>query len=150
MRGKYLRILCYCRCTNLHSFKTVRANANNLLKRTEDSSSAIVGLVRTYGIIVPDEQITLNAICPQVVRTGISKHTPWFYDELEKRGLLVDVGRVVDGFEEFMGGGTRSAGCYVVGPKRSRVVQFMDYMDDDTKEGCDAANARSGRLWKDS
>lgn len=111
--------------------------------------SGMVGFTRTYGQILPGENITLNAICPHVVRTGISKHTPWFYDDLEKKGLLVDISRVVDGFETFLGSNTESGTCFEVGPRASRRVRFMDYMDDDTKAGCDAATARSGRLWKD-
>ena len=110
----------------------------------------MVGFVRTYGQIVPAEQITLNAICPHVVRTGISKHTPWFYDELEKKGLLVDISRVVVGFEEFLGKNEESGTCFEVGPRGSRRVQFMDYFDEETKAGCDAATARSSRLWKDA
>ena len=109
----------------------------------------MVGLVRTYGTILPGEHITLNAICPHVVRTGISKHTPWFYDDLEKRNLLVDISRVVDGFEEFLGDSSRSAECLEVGPKGSRSVKFMDYMDEETRLGCEAATSRSVRLWKD-
>lgn len=110
----------------------------------------MVGLTRTYGQILPGENITLNAICPHVVRTGISKHTPWFYDELEKKGLLVDIGRVVDGFEEFLGPQKESGTCFEVGPRGSRRVQFMDYMDEETKAGCDMATVRSGRLWRDT
>ena len=37
-----------------------------------------------------------------MVRTGISKHTPWFYDDLEKKGLLPEntrVRKVVGGYE---------------------------------------------------
>ena len=112
--------------------------------------SAIAGLVRSYGnLILPKENITLNAICPHVVRTGISKHTPWFYDDLEKGGLLTEIGRVIDGFEEFLGESTRSAECLEVGPKGKRVVGPEEYMDDETRLGVDAATVRSGRLWMD-
>ena len=109
----------------------------------------MVGLVRTYGQILPGEQITLNAICPHVVRTGISKHTPWWYDDLEKRGLLTDIKNVVAGFETFMGKSDSSGQCYEAGPRGSRTVKFMDYMDEETRLGCEAGTARSGRLWRD-
>ena len=110
----------------------------------------MVGVVRTYGQILTGESITLNAICPHVVRTGISAHAPWFYEELERKGLTTDISRVIDGFETFLGSATESGSCYEVGPRGSRTVQFMDYMDDETKQGCDAATTRSGRIWKDA
>jgi hypothetical protein len=113
-----------CQCTLLPN----SANTKSLTSTPANSpSSAIVGLVRTYGYFLPKEDITLNAICPHVVRTGISTAL-WWYDDLEKRGLLTDINNVVAGFEDYMGKSTRSAECFEAGPKGSRVVQFMDYM----------------------
>ena len=110
--------------------------------------SGIAGLARSYGRWLPQEKITLNAICPHVVRTGISK-VAGFYEDLEKRGLMTDINRVVAGFEEFMGTSDRSGNCLEVGPKGNRVCGPWDYMDEETKLGCDAVVERSGRLWKD-
>lgn len=109
----------------------------------------MVGLTRTYGHFLPNEGITLNAICPHIVRTGISKHTPWWYEDLEKRGLLTNIESIVAGFEEYLGTTTRSAECMECGPEGSRVVQFMDYMDEKTKLGCESVVDRSMRLWQD-
>lgn len=100
-------------------------------------------------MILPKEGITLNAICPHVVRTGISKHTPWFYEDLEKRNLLTDISRVVDGFEEYFGESSRSGECLEVGPRGKRIVGPTDYMDDETRLGVEATTVRSGRLWMD-
>lgn len=46
---------------------------------------------------MPTEGITLNAICPDVVRTNISTNA--FYDILEERNLLVSMESVVEAFE---------------------------------------------------
>ena len=140
------------RRSRLRSFEAVSVNipVTDILIEDLYPCSAIAGLVRSYGqLILPAENITLNAICPHVVRTGISKHTPWFYDDLEKRGLLVDISRVIDGFEEFLGESTRSAECLEVGPKGSRVVPPEDYMDEETRLGVEATTVRSARLWMD-
>ncbi|KAI5366512.1 putative short-chain dehydrogenase/reductase SDR, NAD(P)-binding domain superfamily [Septoria linicola] len=45
----------------------------------------VVGFVRSYGKHLPAEQITLNAICPDVLRTGISKEE--FYSVMEAKGF---------------------------------------------------------------
>ena len=57
----------------------------------------VVGLVRSYGKHLPTEAITLNAICPNVVRTSIS--TEAFYSDMEARCLLVPMETVVQAFE---------------------------------------------------
>ncbi|KAK5172195.1 uncharacterized protein LTR77_003833 [Saxophila tyrrhenica] len=115
------------------------------------SKQAMVGITRTYGVLLPSEGVTLNAICPHVVKTAISKHTPWWYDDLEKRGLLTDIGQIVAGFEEYLGKSTRSAECLECGPEGRRVVEFIDYMGEKTKLGCEAVIERSARtsLWQD-
>lgn len=92
--------------------------------------------------------MTFNAICPHVVQTGISKHTPWFYEELQRKGYMTDINRVVDGFEEFLGESQRSAECLEVGPTGKRVVEFVDWLDEETRLSCEMVEERSGRLWK--
>ena len=49
-----------------------------------------------------------------------------------------------------MGTSNESGKCFEAGPRGSRIVNFMDYMDEETRLGCEAATFRSGRLWKDS
>ena len=44
------------------------------------------------------EAITLNAICPDVVRTSIS--TEAFYSKMEAKGLLVSMESVIQAFEQ--------------------------------------------------
>lgn len=63
----------------------------------ERLNSGVVGFVRSYGKHLLAEAITLNAICPDVVRTNIS--TGVFYDQMEQRNLLVPMKSVVEAFE---------------------------------------------------
>lgn len=57
----------------------------------------VVGFVRSYGKHLPAEGISLNAICPNVVRTSISTET--FYSDMQARKLLVPMETVVQAFE---------------------------------------------------
>ena len=77
------------------------------------SCSGVVGFVRSYGKYLPEEGITLNAVCPNVVRTKIS--TDVFYDALEKEGILTPIKGVVDAFESFLDS-DGSGECMEVGP----------------------------------
>lgn len=79
-----------------------------------DIPSGVVGFVRSYGKYLPEEQITLNAVCPNVVRTHIS--TDIFYDQVEAEGVLTPMKGVVDAFESFLDSDT-SGECMEVGPK---------------------------------
>ncbi|KXS99590.1 hypothetical protein AC578_2226 [Pseudocercospora eumusae] len=58
----------------------------------------VVGFVRSYGKHLLTEAITLNAICPDVVRTSIS--TEAFYSKMEAKGLLVSMESVIQAFEQ--------------------------------------------------
>lgn len=76
-------------------------------------SSGVVGLTRSYGAYLPEEHITLNAVCPNVVRTPIS--TTDFYDKLEAEGLLTPMSSVVNAFEKLLDG-KFSGQCLEAGP----------------------------------
>lgn len=77
-------------------------------------NSGVVGFVRSYGKYLPEEHITLNAVCPNVVRTHISSDV--FYDKVEAEGILTPMKGVVDAFESFLESDT-SGECMEVGPK---------------------------------
>ncbi|KAF2095751.1 glucose 1-dehydrogenase [Rhizodiscina lignyota] len=62
---------------------------------------AIVGFVRSYGSILIEENIALNTVCPNKVRTGIS--TTAVYDKAEKLGVLVPMKHVLEAFEMTLG-----------------------------------------------
>ncbi|KAJ9500514.1 hypothetical protein H2202_003730 [Exophiala xenobiotica] len=74
----------------------------------------VVGLTRSYGHYLPEEKITMNAVCPNVIRTGIS--TSAFYDSLEGTGLLAPIEGVVDTFQKLLGTDATSGECFEVGP----------------------------------
>lgn len=73
-----------------------------------------MGFVRSYGKWLPEEGITFNAVCPNVVRTAIS--TPAFYDKLESENLLTPLESVPDAFEKLLGKSKDSGNCYETGP----------------------------------
>jgi hypothetical protein len=76
--------------------------------------SGAVGFVRSYGKYLPEENITLNAICPHVARTNIS--TGPFYDDLQDKGLLTPMKEIVDAFMHFVDHSDQSGECLEVGP----------------------------------
>ncbi|KAL2432205.1 hypothetical protein ABEF95_001118 [Exophiala dermatitidis] len=75
---------------------------------------AIKGLVQSYGRYLPEEKITCNAVCPNVVRTNISSGA--FYDTLEKEKVLTSMHGVVETFEKLLGATDTSGECFEVGP----------------------------------
>ncbi|KAK5133285.1 hypothetical protein LTR08_008019 [Meristemomyces frigidus] len=78
----------------------------------------VVGFVRSFGQYLPEEFITLNAVCPNVVRTKISVST--FYDKLESEDLLTPMKPVITAFEQFLDGDV-SGECMEAGPKGNLV-----------------------------
>lgn len=74
----------------------------------------VVGLTRTYGKLLVQEGITVNAVCPGIVRTGINSEA--FYRSIEKEGLLASINGVVDAFMEMVGE-SGSAELYVCRPE---------------------------------
>lgn len=57
--------------------------------------------MRSFGRLLPAEKITLNAICPNIVRTNIS--TGEFYDKADREGLCISVETLVASFESLLG-----------------------------------------------
>lgn len=91
------------------------------------SKHGVVGFVRSYGKYLPEEGITLNAICPNVVRTGINDTS--FYDKLDQEGLLTDIQDVVNAFESFVDN-DMSGECAEVGPNGGFVIKApAEYLD---------------------
>jgi len=72
-----------------------------------------VGFVRSFGKYLPEEGITLNAVCPNVVRTNISSGA--FYEMMEEKGLLTQMKAVLDAFEHFLDADI-SGECMEMGP----------------------------------
>lgn len=106
----------------------------------------VVGLVRTYGKFLPEEGITFNAVCPNIVRTGISTST--FYDKVEKEGLLVPMKGLLDAFQDFLLG-HGSGEVYEVGPKGGWVIrEGAWYLDEKCGRSCELLVER-GRVLHD-
>ncbi|KAF2995992.1 hypothetical protein E8E13_000487 [Curvularia kusanoi] len=61
---------------------------------------ALVGLTRSYGKLLLDEGITVNALAPNVVQTSIS--APQFYDLLARRDLLTPMDGLMRAFETIL------------------------------------------------
>ena len=74
----------------------------------------MVGFVRSYGKYLPEEGMTLNAVCPHVARTSIS--TSGFYDSLQEKGLLTPMQGIVDAFLQCVDRGDQSGECLEIGP----------------------------------
>ncbi|KIW48655.1 hypothetical protein, variant [Exophiala oligosperma] len=108
----------------------------------------VVGLTRSYGHYLPEEKITMNAVCPNVVRTNIS--TSAFYDTLDKEGVLAPIEGVVDVFEKLLGDSPTSGECFEVGPnyKTQGAVprKAPEFLDKESKRVCELIEKRSHKL----
>ncbi|KAF1967805.1 NAD(P)-binding protein [Bimuria novae-zelandiae CBS 107.79] len=74
----------------------------------------VVGLTRTYGNLLVQEGITVNAVCPGIARTAINSEA--FYKSIESEGILVSVESVVDAFVAVLEG-NGSAELFVCRPE---------------------------------
>ncbi|KAI1618251.1 glucose 1-dehydrogenase [Exophiala viscosa] len=108
----------------------------------------IVGFTRSYGAHLPTEKITLNAVCPNIVRTGIS--TEAFYDLAEKQNLLAPIEGVVETFEKLLGPNPTSGECFEIGPNYKKTGaaprKQPEYLDPETETSCDLIYQRSLKL----
>lgn len=96
------------------------------------SKHGVVGFVRSYGKHLPEEGITLNAVCPNVVRTGIDDAA--FYAKLDQEGLLTEIEDVVDAFESFVDN-DMSGECAEVGPNGGFTIKPpIAYLDRESEQ----------------
>lgn len=106
--------------------------------------SGVVGFVRSYGKYLPEEHITLNAVCPNVVRTSIS--TDVFYSKLEAEGILTPMKGVIDAFESFLDSDI-SGECMEIGPNGGFVAKAPTaHLDKETTRTLEMIYERSHRL----
>lgn len=100
--------------------------------------------MRSYGKHLPLEQITLNAVCPDVVRTGISQED--FYSQMDARGLIVPMELVVQAFEQCLDGNI-SGETLEVEPKSGIVARSgPEPLDREAEESMQMLHARSAPL----
>lgn len=104
----------------------------------------LIGLARSYGKLLKDEGIALNAIAPNVVRTSISSDV--FYDQMEKQGLLTPMKGVLDAFKEMIES-EGSGEVYECGPKGGWTRrQGTGYLDAESEQCCDLLLKRANAL----
>jgi NAD(P)-dependent dehydrogenase (short-subunit alcohol dehydrogenase family) len=108
----------------------------------------VLGFVRSFGRYLPDEKITLNAICPNIVKTNIS--TGEFYERAAKRGLLCETDVLVDAFESLMGTSETSGEAVEVlpGDEGFRIKEIPDYTTEKCRESVEMTHDRSHRSFK--
>lgn len=78
--------------------------------------SAVVGFVRSFGKHLPKEQVTLNAICPAILRTGIAAGRSDWYESAEKKGLIVKMESLLNAVESLLGASDVSGECLEIPP----------------------------------
>jgi len=105
----------------------------------------VLGFVRSYGKYLPSEKITLNAVCPNVIRTNIS--TPAFYEKMEAEGLLTPIEGVVEAFESLLGDNTESGECLEIGPNYAKgqgIVKpkFVEFVDKESERSFEVLEPR--------
>ncbi|KAI1616927.1 hypothetical protein EDD36DRAFT_149362 [Exophiala viscosa] len=71
----------------------------------------VVGFVRAFGKFLPREKISINAICPAIVKTGINIGRSNWYEEAEKLDLVVKMESLINAFESLLGGSDVSGEC---------------------------------------
>ncbi|KAI2475896.1 FabG Dehydrogenase [Pyrenophora tritici-repentis] len=105
---------------------------------------AIVGLTRSYGALLKDEGITVNAVAPNVVRTAISSGA--FYDKLEAEGVLTPMEGLMSAFDETLQS-DNSALVYECGPNGGwSLREGAQYLDEESGKACDMISTRSMTL----
>ena len=115
---------------------------------TDRVHSAVVGLVRSFGTILTEEGITLNAVCPNKIRTNIG--TADGYEKAEKAGCLVPMEHLLQAFEMLLNQGKYkdlSGECLEVAPKIGvRKVNFVPFVNDESRISAEITYERSHYL----
>lgn len=125
---------------NLHSGEVVRPSLSTFTSSLTFHPSGVTGFVRSYGAHLPAEGITLNAICPNVVKTAIGSSE--FYDKCEAENLLTPMQSLLDVFESLLGDDGRSGQIFEVGPHGMQTRGAPEPMDADTGILMDMLNER--------
>lgn len=108
---------------------------------------ALIGLTRSYGVLLKGEGIALSAVAPNVVRTSISSDV--FYNQMEGRGLLTTMEGVLEAFTEILEG-DESGEIYECGPSGGwSKRQPAGYLDEKSEQCCDLLLDRAQALHHD-
>ena len=102
---------------------------------------ALVGVTRSYGKLLIDEGITVNAIAPNVVETSIS--SPLFYQNLAKENLLTPMDGLMDAFKTILDSNC-SGEIFECGPTGGWTKrEAVEYLDKETEIVCGMLNVRA-------
>lgn len=107
-----------------------------------------MGFVRTLGRLLPEEKITLNAVCPTLVKTGISSGE--FYDKADAKGLLITVDSLVKCFESLLGDCDTSGEAIEILPGNEGFVikPGAEYTNEKCKESVEMTEERTYNAFK--
>jgi hypothetical protein len=95
--------------------------------------------------MISGERITLNAICPNVVQTGIS--TAAFYESMSSKNLLTPMETMMEQFQLLMGHDERNGLIVECGPDGANPREQVGHIDVRSKEACDMLEGRGARLY---
>lgn len=105
---------------------------------------ALVGLTRSYGKLLIDEGITVNAIAPNVVETSIS--SPIFYKKLDEENLLTPMDGLLDAFKTILDSNC-SGEIFECGPTGGWTKrEAINYLDEESEIVCKMLNVRGRTL----
>lgn len=105
----------------------------------------VVGFTRSFGKYLPEEGITMNAVCPNVIRTNIS--APAFYELLESKGVLTPMKGLIEAFESMLGSSSVSGEIFEVGPNGGYQIRpAQEFMDVESKAAIDAIYERARHM----
>lgn len=104
----------------------------------------VVGFTRTYGKLLPEEGIALNAVCPNIVRTKISSQE--FYDHVDRVGVLVPMEGLMSAFDNILDG-SDSGELYECGPRGGwEKRKETEFLDEESSKSMDLLMARARPL----
>lgn len=133
----------HCRFIQLQN-STLYPRLQQFPTATNVLCSGIVGLVNGFGKYLIKENITLNAICPHVVRTSMSPDH--FYDKVEEEGLMTPISMVMEAFKSILGSSQISGACLEVGPNGFAIMSAPDYWNEESKRSTDLIS-KNGEKW---
>lgn len=133
----------HCRFIQLQN-STPYPNLQTISAVTNVLCSGIVGLVNGFGKYLIKENITLNAVCPHVVRTSMSPDH--FYDKVEEERLMTSISKVIEAFKLILGNSQISGECLEVGLNGFTIKSAPDYWNEESKRSADLIS-KNGEKW---
>lgn len=82
----------------------------------------------------------MNAVCPAVVRTGM---TDAFSNQMEDLGLLTPMSTVIEGFRKMLGDSNISGEVFESGPKGCEISTTVGYSSDEIRRLMEIISVKS-------